>query len=203
MGNVWFTSDLHIGHTKVAALRGYSSVQDHDTAIVDHWWSKVGKRDQVWILGDLAVSSPRHVLTLLDLLPGEKHLIAGNHDYCHPMYRDAHKRQRQYLETFASVQAFARRKVADKHLLLSHFPYSLDHTFTPRFNQWRLRDDGLWLMHGHTHGPERVHGHELHVGWDAWGRFLPLNEIEELISDDSQVQETSLSGRDQGEASAG
>jgi calcineurin-like phosphoesterase family protein len=84
---VWFTSDLHIGHRLVAGLRGFESTDDHDEAIFDRWDERVRKEDQVWVLGDLAVSKPDNALLELRGLPGVKHLVAGNHDPVHSMHR--------------------------------------------------------------------------------------------------------------------
>jgi calcineurin-like phosphoesterase family protein len=33
MSNIWFTSDLHLGHQKVSEIRGFDSVEAHDVAI--------------------------------------------------------------------------------------------------------------------------------------------------------------------------
>ena len=79
MSKILFTSDLHFGHEKVAGYRGFGSAEEHDDAIAERWRETVSPRDTVWILGDLAMSSPRAALELLAELPGQKHLIAGNH----------------------------------------------------------------------------------------------------------------------------
>jgi calcineurin-like phosphoesterase family protein len=165
---VWFTSDLHLGHRLVANLRGFESAADHDAAIVNAWDRMVRKDDDVWVLGDLCASAPHHALDLLASMQGRKHLVSGNHDRCHPMHRDAHNWQRRYLEVFASVQPFARRKVGGQDVLLSHFPYERDRE-EPRYMQYRLRDHGGWLLHGHLHTEDRGVGREIHVGVDAWG----------------------------------
>lgn len=185
--SVFFTSDLHLGHAKVAAIRGFDSVPDHDEWIVSMFRNlKMG--DQLWVLGDVTSGSAVGEAIALDTLrychPPDVpiHLIAGNHDSVHPMHRDSHHRQAKFLETFSSVQPFARRKVAGRTVLLSHFPYTRDRDAV-RFAQYRLRDEGEWLLHGHTHGPEWVTGasHEIHVGLDAWSRFVSLDEIVELL----------------------
>lgn len=184
MTAIWFTSDLHFGHRFVAGLRGFADVEEHDALLEERWRSLVSERDQVWVLGDLAVSSPTRALEIVRDLPGTKHLIAGNHDGCHPMHRDSHKRAREYLAVFESVQPFARRKVLGQDVLLSHFPYVKDR-HEARYMQYRLRDEGAWLLHGHTHqADQRLEGREIHVGTDAWG-FAPvsLHTIESLISE--------------------
>ncbi len=184
-GGVWFTSDLHFGHRLVADHRLFDDVTEHDEQIATNWRKAVGPRDQVWVLGDIAVSSPKYALGILADLPGEKHLIAGNHDGCHPMHRDSHKRVGAYLEVFSTVQSAARRRVAGVEVLLSHFPYERDRG-EARYTQWRLANRGAWLLHGHTHGTERVtitpDSREIHVGIDAWeGAPVHLSTIEKLI----------------------
>lgn len=167
----YFTSDLHLGHRFVAGLRGFDSADEHDEAIVKRWKHHVTDGDDVWVLGDLAASSPDAALEIIGSLPGRKHLISGNHDKVHPMHRDAHKHQRKYLEVFESVQPFARRKIGEHYVLLSHFPYSTDRD-EPRYVQYRLRDEGMYLLHGHTHSSEVVtSAREFHVGVDAWDLY--------------------------------
>lgn len=99
------------------------------------------------------------------------------------MFRDAHKHLRAYLEVFASVASAARRRVDGREVLLSHFPYTRDRG-TARHDQWRLPYQGLWLLHGHTHGTERVtyHQREIHVGLDAWDlQLVPLETVAALL----------------------
>lgn len=184
MSKVWFTSDLHLGHHKVAGLRGFTDVSDHDAVLFDNWTQLVNPGDQVWVLGDIAVSSPDYALYLLGAMPGHKHLISGNHDNVHPMHRDSHKslKKHGWLDVFESVQPFARRRINGKSVLLSHFPYSADRG-EARYPQYRLPDLGEYLLHGHTHLSEvRTSDHEIHVGLDAWDlRPVPLEVIEEFI----------------------
>lgn len=171
---VYFTSDLHVGHRFVSETRGFASVEEHDEALADAWRSVVRKGDSVWVLGDLAVSSPARALALLATLPGEKHLVWGNHDGGHPMHRDAHRKAARYLDVFASAQAFARRRVDGLEVLLSHFPYDgdTDGRGEDRHRAYRLRDEGIALVHGHTHSPRVLSASDrgalqVHVGVDA------------------------------------
>lgn len=184
MADVYFTSDLHWGHRKVAELRGFQDPIDHDRALFSRWESTVQDDDQVWVLGDISVSSPTYALQLMSELPGHKHLIVGNHDKVHPMYRDAHKHVARYMAVFESVQAFARRKVLGHDVLLSHFPYVVDRD-EPRFTQYRLKEEGLFLLHGHTHSDIRyTSDRELHVGVDAWDMTpVHLSEVEKFVQE--------------------
>jgi calcineurin-like phosphoesterase family protein len=167
---VWLSADLHLGHRLVAELRGFGDdVAAHDQAVLDNWDRVVSGADQVWVLGDLAVSNPAQALMELRGLPGVKHLVTGNHDPASPIHRDSHKWQRRYLDVFESVQAYARRRYNGRGVLLSHYPYTTDRGFEARYPQWRLPDLGEFLLHGHTHSKERVTSpREVHVGLDAW-----------------------------------
>lgn len=200
MTAVWFTSDLHIGHEKVAVDRflpslidGTAAIKWHDAMLAYHWDVNVGRDDHVWLLGDLSAGGSEVTAYALNWVadrPGIKHLIAGNHDHVHPMHRDAHKWQPAYLKVFASVQPFARRRIAGRSVLLSHFPYVGDHTETDRHTQYRLRDEGEWLLHGHTHSIAKWagwrHSRQIHVGVDAWGmRPVRIDDVAALLNEDT------------------
>lgn len=169
MSNVYYWSDLHLAHEFVAGTRGFDGTMDHDKHIIDAWRSRVTKRDTVWLLGDLTLGSPKWPLELLDMLPGTKHLIFGNHDAAHPMHRSSYRQQPRYLHTFASVQTMARHRIGGRDVLLSHFPYAGDHgDQEERYSQYRLRDEGLPLIHGHVHDEWKVRGAQINVGVDHW-----------------------------------
>lgn len=183
MAGTWFTADTHFRHRLVAGLRGFTSTEEHDEAVIARWNETVAPGDVVWHLGDVGMS--RGFLPLVAHLNGTVHLVAGNHDKVWPGHRDAHKHQREWLDAgFASVQAFARKRIAGRDVLLSHFPYEADHTEAARHTQYRLRDEGAWLLHGHTHASGAVAPgtRQVHVGLDAWDlRPVPLHAVEALI----------------------
>lgn len=197
MSETFHTSDQHVMHTLMARLRGYDSVAAHDEAIAEAWCETVRSGDTVFVQGDISVVRGVErllmILAFFAKLPGTKHLIAGNHDQCHSMHRDSHKLQGLYLPTFASVQVFARRKIAGRTVMLSHFPYaqSVDgtasgnaHGHEARYPQYRLPDTGNWLLHGHTHSTERVSGpRSIHIGVDAWDlKPVAVGQIAEIMS---------------------
>lgn len=201
MSKVWFTSDLHIGHRKIAeirvpqVLRSYDledKVWFHDEMLADRWDSTVDKDDVVWVLGDISAGTKNAQLDALEWIkkrPGAKHLIAGNHDQVHPLHRNSHSWFSAYMGAFASVQMAAKRRVGlatGSHVtvLLSHFPYAGDHLGVDRYPEWRLRDAGHYILHGHTHS-EAVgswHPRQIHVGLDAWGfDLVPLDRVHQII----------------------
>ncbi|MFF0498476.1 metallophosphoesterase family protein [Nocardia aobensis] len=189
MTQLWFTADLHIGHGNIAVARGFESAEEHDAELARRWDSAVRPRDEVWVLGDISMNGKRNVERALQWIserPGTKHLVAGNHDSCHPMHSRAHKWQRVYLEVFETVQQSAVRKVRGHRVLLSHFPYAhginADHTTEVRYPEWRFPDRGQFIIHGHTHSTYTSWDRQIHVGVDARG-FAPvsLNWIEDFV----------------------
>lgn len=200
MSDVFITSDLHISHEKVARFRTRgmvlprvvgAEIAAHNRMLARNWDDMVGKGDTVWVLGDIS-SGTKHgqlnALAWIQQRPGIKHLIAGNHDSVHPLHRDSHKWFPAYLEAFYSVQMAAKRRIPLREghttALLSHFPYRGDHTGLDRYPEWRLKDAGHYLLHGHTHSAAvgSSHPRQIHVGVDAWGfRPVSLGTIHELI----------------------
>lgn len=180
MTTTWFTSDLHLGHQKVAEIRGFADPEDHDRKILENLYRDLSTGDSLWILGDLSSGSKSaqlRALELLDVLAADldlrMYLVPGNHDGTHPMHRDARRWDIAYREVFESVQPFARRRAAGHNVWLSHFPWrgGGDHTERDRYETVRLNDDGCsWLLHGHTHSLARVdlNRRMIQVGVDAW-----------------------------------
>jgi calcineurin-like phosphoesterase family protein len=199
MARILYTSDLHIGHPYVAKLRGFTKIDDrnligtpdgspeiigdfqaHDDVILQNINKEVKNDDILFILGDFALNW-KYAGEFLAKMNGRKILIWGNHDIMFGGFRDAHKYMRYWVgdRKFESIQAFARRKVGDKEFLMSHFPYQGDHPeLKDRYTQYRLRDEGMWLLHGHTHSSivhDDAHPRQIHVGVDAWG-LKPVHE---------------------------
>ena len=55
MANVWFTSDLHLGHKNIHNFRTqFESELHHREVIKENYHKVVTKRDKVYFLGDVA-----------------------------------------------------------------------------------------------------------------------------------------------------
>lgn len=179
MATVFFTSDLHFGHARICELshRPFGSVEEMDEALIANWNSVVTQPDDiVWVLGDYALGDRARGLSYLSRMNGRKMLVEGNHDKCWSGSSDGWKHKRQYLDAgFEVVTPFARVKLPPtrydapgRKVLLSHFPYDADHTDDTRHSQFRLRDEGEWLVHGHVHEAYTVKSRGVNVGVDRW-----------------------------------
>jgi calcineurin-like phosphoesterase family protein len=197
----FYTSDLHVHHRKVASIRWQrvnptaALPEDleaiaawHDDLLVRNWNAVVAKDDLVFVLGDLAVSGTKtsvdRALDLIATLHGRKRLYPGNHDPVHAMNRDATKWKKRYHEVFEDIDIAGRRKFtlcdgSVRNVMMSHFPYTGDRDQDDRDPQWRLRDCGDWLLHGHLHSegsPFHTLGtRQIDVGLDPWN-LAPVAE---------------------------
>lgn len=191
MSNIWYTSDLHIGHKLVSGHRGFHlppvdetlplevNTAAHDEHIAREWDSIVRPDDQVFVLGDISINGSQHALDWIAARPGRKHLIAGNHDPVHPMRSQSEKLTPKWLEVFETISPFSIRKIGKQRFLLQHFPYWPHDRGEPRFEEFRLPDTGIPLLHGHTHSDEVFEfPNSFHVGWDAHGTLVPQHQVE-------------------------
>jgi len=74
-----FIGCLHLGHEGMARHRGFVDSWAHDDYLIEQWNSVVGKKDIVYILGDVTMASKKWYFKL-DQLNGTKHVVLGNHD---------------------------------------------------------------------------------------------------------------------------
>jgi calcineurin-like phosphoesterase family protein len=196
----FFTSDLHIRHDLVVRARGYQNKTlnevDHDRYemhLAYNWDNVVKADDWVYVLGDIAMNPAKGAFDFLDARPGVKILISGNHDATAPFHSKAPQAQRKWLDHFHSIHDSLQVKLTDgRRVLLSHYPYTGEgeRVQEDRHTQWRLRDEGMPLLHGHTHDtrtPEN--GHQFHVGLDAHAlQLVPESRIHTWLDSLDLVQ---------------
>lgn len=114
MSVVRHISDLHLGHKKILHFspnRGGTNVDEHDEWIVKQWNSVVGKRDIVYVHGDVCFDMEK--MPLFNRMNGKKRLIIGNHDKFD---------MGVYLKYFEQVHGFMKYK----GYWLSHAPIHPD-----------------------------------------------------------------------------
>ena len=207
MSGIQLIADLHFGHEKVAELRGFSSVEEHDQKILGQL-QRVPNDDTLIVLGDISsgknFETEHRALMMLATVPAKKRLIAGNHDSVSSIHKRGFLRQRDWLEVFESVEQFARITVRKQNVLMSHYPYDRSGDGPgrgpARYSEYRLPDVGLPLIHGHTHHSEphmvrnvkRDHGsftsfteepdlQQFCVSWDAHRRLVTQKDLDDWI----------------------
>jgi calcineurin-like phosphoesterase family protein len=195
---IYFTSDQHFGHDNILKFtdRPYKTVKEMNKDIIKKWNKQVNSNDIVYVLGDFVWNTVKtnEYKKILEKLNGNIVLIVGNHDDMRTI--------RGLNLGFSDVLWGAEILMGKRQVALSHYPY--------RFGFWknlwstvrcffqtgrlpkikhrgkRLVDNGKWLLHGHIHGKSRFDGkRSIHVGWDAWGRLVSLDEIVKIMVDNS------------------
>lgn len=174
MSKVWVSSDLHFGHGRqfIWGPRGFQSIDEHDTAIIERWNSVVAEDDEVYLLGDLMLNDNIHGIECIKKLNGRLHFIAGNHDTDTriDLYQDAG------LEYLGDAR---RIRYKGYHFYLSHFP-----TLTGNLEAESLKQCSLNLF-GHTHQKTNFYEdrpYMYHVGLDSHNCYPVLLDdiIEEM-----------------------
>ncbi len=181
MSNIFYTADTHFNHAFVAGTRNFATAEEHDEELIENFNRTVHKKDHLWILGDLNMGSLTDGLAQAARLNGVKHLVLGNHDPGHPMHRGSHAKMKRYMEVFESVSVHEQHIIKGQRAMLSHFPYRGDHKPEDRYQEWRLRDEGLPLLHGHVHDAFLKSKGQINVGLDFSRTPWAREEIEDWL----------------------
>lgn len=168
----WFISDLHLGDETLLKRRYSKTVEQMDSHLAARWDARVGKEDEVFVLGDVARGRTREYLRdWFEARSGTKHLVLGNWD--------EHWDPEIWLGLgFFTVSSVMFIDLADQQALLSHYPYGHD----------RNPEKDRLLIHGHTHQPKKMKRSKngtlmLHVGWDAWRRMVSEDDLVALMEE--------------------
>ncbi len=131
---IYFTSDLHLGHEKAIEFtnRPFTDLEDMNNTLIQNINDTVGKKDELWILGDFAYKLKRDEVRELRnrILCKNVHLVRGNHDKDYS--KDA---------IFSSVQEYKELKTGYGRFILFHYPIL----------RWNASHYGSVHLHGHIH----------------------------------------------------
>jgi len=179
---IWFSSDLHLSHSKVIshAKRPFKDIEEMNEALIKNWNDSVSEKDIGYILGDFSFAKGEETARFIRRMNGAQiHLILGNHD---AKMKDWVKKE------FDSVQHYLEIKIPDETLehgkqfvVLCHFPFLT-------FNKCH---HGAWNLHGHCHGTLKNNkGKRLDVGVDCFD-YKPVSyeQIKEIMKSKEFVAE--------------
>lgn len=117
---IFFTSDLHIGHDKefIWKVRGFNSIEEHDTQILLKWNSIISPEDTVYILGDLCMGgNEKEWNRIYKNLNGYKNIIYGNHDTVNKLSKYVND-YGMHLLGYGDMYKYSKKK----SFYLSHYP---------------------------------------------------------------------------------
>lgn len=165
---LWFLSDMHFNHPKLAQKYGMSD-RERIEAIIENHNAVVLPGDEVWCLGDVALSWGKrrhqdHIHQLINRLHGNLHLLVGNHDRDEVTSSPRWNKVTHYHELKVDMGTEHKQKI-----VLCHYPIT----------SWNGKHRGAWHLHGHCHGNLTLKlGRAMDVGVDVYNRLRPLPLME-------------------------
>ena len=158
---IYITSDTHFGHLLSAKLRGFSSLEEMDKYIIDRWNKTVGRKDEVYHLGDFAFGNHEVVRKYRNKLNGKIHLVMGNH--CHQ------NRIHNIKGLFSSISDIKVIKYKKQKFILCHYAMRV----------WASSHYNSCQLFGHSHGKLPPIGKQYDVGMDN-NNFTPIS-LDQII----------------------
>ena len=174
MPEIFFTSDHHFGHANILKFcnRPFENVEEMNEVLIQRWNEKVKPEDEVYHLGDFALTSNRElILDIMDRLNGTIYLIIGNHEGSALNHRKRFKWIKDYHELKVKD---AELKNGVQRIILFHYAMRV----------WRGDFRGTWHLYGHSHGnlPDKEDQLAFDIGVDCHN-FYPLSyeEVKEIM----------------------
>ncbi|MFA5152872.1 MAG: hypothetical protein WC554_09955, partial [Clostridia bacterium] len=153
MKHIFYIADLHFSHPKMVKIcnRPVPLTEKLDVSIPEQkkrinelhndWLVReiynkyIDKKDEVYILGDIAMSPKNDAEKIIDKLHGNKHLILGNHDK-----NISHSTR---FSEITQLKDFTYSRFGlNIHIVLSHYPII----------SWNRKIHASWTLFGHVHG---------------------------------------------------
>ena len=146
--NIFFISDLHIGHKNVIKFDGrpFADVDEMHLEMIKRWNSVVNDEDIVYYLGDLAFCRDETTKWFIHSIKGKINFILGNHDKMKDIVKfDRWENIHEYgteigIKDDDSLES--RGSGGYQKIIMSHYPIL----------SWNKSHYGSWMLHGHCHG---------------------------------------------------
>ena len=145
------------------------------------WNDTVAPDDTVYILGDFSFRSTQETATILEQLPGHKHLILGNHDKWYHTSMDKY---------FVEVSHYLKFRKDGHTAILFHYPIV----------EYENMHHGAFHLYGHVHGNYHHAGRAMDVGIDArpqqdmglwnWNEIVNILVERPILLHHSKIKET-------------
>ena len=161
----FFTSDPHFDDPRLNLFGRdilFDTARQVDNHIIKRWNKTVSQEDEVFVLGDAALS--KKGLQKFSRLNGKKILIKGNYDEPETAkYKVSGKLLRKYFDFVVDTGEIEITLIdgTKETVFLNHFP--------------TLCKKDMFNITGHIHGLWKVQRNMINVGLDAW-HFTPVSE---------------------------
>lgn len=176
MSNIYLYSDPHFCHANVIKFceRPFRDVQHMNEEMIRLYNSVVGPDDICIWVGDCFWKAGKSSKEIMSRLNGKKILVLGNHD----------KGMEGMMNMGFDWACYEMKlHIAGEVVQIKHYPFRppwwkrVWNKLLGRKTKYLERrpvNRGQWLIHGHTHSPEKFRGKAIHVGVDAW-KYKPVS----------------------------
>jgi len=183
MKHIWFIADLHFDHPKIVkicdrqipliegldisipAQKRRINELHNDWLIRDVYNKYIDRKDTVYILGDVSMSSKNDTEKIIDKLHGNKFLILGNHD-----------KNIDHSTRFSQITQMKdfnfSRGALNIHIVLCHYALA----------SWNRKIHGSWHLYGHVHGRFANTGLSWDVGIDNKNKMENIDNLYKPIN---------------------
>lgn len=136
----YYIADCHFFHEKVRLMdkRPFESLEEMHEVMIQRWNERVGKKDEIVILGDFSMGRAEETMGILQRLQGKKYLIRGNHDN-----RYLHGSNKFDRQLFQSIEFYQEMHDNKRKVILCHYPVIC-------YNG-QYRGDVTYMLYGHVH----------------------------------------------------
>ena len=192
---LFFTSDWHIGHSKVIEFDGrpFKNVDHMHEVLINNYNSVVTKETDIcYFLGDIGLTKGDQIKKVISKLNGKKICILGNHD-----------RNRSFMidQGFYDALNMASFAIGNSIVTMTHCPLRKIHRESVpnqregdawhgehKHEKFSIPDFGQFHLHGHIHstpfnGKNKIEGRQYDVGVAANNyRPVSISQIESWIA---------------------
>ena len=180
---IFYTSDLHLGHTNIIkhSNRPFNTIEEMDEYLINMWNNVVQNTDTVYIIGDLIFRAQTdHIEEYLNKLKGHKHLIVGNHD--RPWLNKPNKNYHRFFESVSPLLYAPNKSYST---VMCHYPMMT----------WPKENRGAYMVYGHIHN--NIHDwfwpiiaqkdNMLNAGTDV-NNYMPVT-LDQMIQNNQKFKE--------------
>lgn len=140
----YYIADNHFFHRALNEnmdKRGFQDVDEMNAYMIKQWNSRVTKRDEVVIVGDLSWGTGAQTQEVVDQLNGHLYLIKGNHDrFLKDKNFDASR--------FIWIKDYAELNENKRKVVICHYPIAC---YNGQYRRNELGEPKTFMMHGHIH----------------------------------------------------
>lgn len=210
----FITSDLHIGGAPWPySMWGFKTPVAWASKVAQVWDYQAGAQSTIVVVGDALEGDDGFGSTWIRSWfaerPGRKILVPGNHDACHPAWKqtEEHLRAQGWHDVFEIVEPNTTllEFPGGRQAAVCHFAHGAG-----MWPEWHHTNRALPLVHGHNHSRQKVTlpsrssqrrsaaaGQlawsltQIHIGWAAWRQLAPAPAVESLINEEAPLKSAS------------